>query len=227
MAVAGKNQLLDPDAVQRRAQVRRPLRERGKKRLEHLINATAAVLTRAPDGEISLADIAQESGVPLASVYHFFPNRIAALVALAGRHHAQLVQSARANDVLEGNWQDYVHTWHRRGAAYLNAHPDALRLFMGAGVSVEVRRLDLGGNERIADAHADQLRSAFRCDGLDDLEHYLKVAAGVLDGVWAVSYADHGTITPLYLEEGSRAVTAYLRCYLPDRLPLRQAPENI
>lgn len=214
---------LDPDAVQRRVHVRRPLRQRGVKRLELLLDATAAVLTRAPDGEISLADIAQESGVPLASVYHFFPNRIAALVALAGRHHGALATSSRQSNFRAGDWQSYVRQWHVAGADYLNARPDALRLFMGAGVSVEVRRLDFGGNERIASAHADRLRQDFHCDDIVDLEYYLKVSAGVLDGIWSISYAETGSITDEYLEEATMAVLAYLRCHLPERLKPRLA----
>jgi AcrR family transcriptional regulator len=218
---------LDPEVVQRRAHIRRPARARGVQRLNILLDATARVLERVTDGEISLADIAAESGVPLPSVYHFFPNRISALVALAARYHGELANSARTNMDSAPDWQGFMRMWYRRGANYLNERPAALRLFMGAGISLEVRHLDFGGNERIAAAHADQLRSVFRCDDIEDLEHYLRVSAGLLDGIWSLSYAEHGRVTDGYLAESTKAVIAYMRCYLPEHLPLRHPPSSI
>ena len=205
---------------------RRPQRRRGVARHALLLDATEMLLVAHPDADLSLAMIAEVAEVPLPSVYHFFPNRNAILVALAERYHADL--AAMANQRLDpppDGWQDIIRRRQGAGVAYLNAHPAALRLFMGAGVSVEVRTLDLRGNASLAAVRAAEFRHWYDCGALGDLEHWLAVSIGVMDGVWAISWAEHRVITPAYLDESVRASVAYLRCHLPETLPLRRIVE--
>ena len=209
--------------IERQIVLRRPLRTRGLRRVETLIDATERLLSRASGDDLSLASVAAEARVPLPSVYHFFPNRNAILVALAARYHRKLAELA--SQPLEPepeSWQDMVRMRQRIGVAYLNEHPAALRLFMGAGVSVEVRTLDLRGNATTATARAADMRQRYECAGLDNLEHWLAVSIGLMDGIWAISYAEHGRITEDYVVESTRAAIAYLRCYPPEHLPRRR-----
>lgn len=208
-----------PQEVEDRTGARRPQRQRGKQRFERLLDATEHVLAYGPEAEINLAMIATQAQVPLPSVYHFFPNRNAALVALAGRYHRELAAlSVAPLDPPPQSWQDIVRLRQRHGARYLNRHPAALRLFMGAGVSVEVRNLDLRGNSALAVRRADDFREHFDCRGLDGLENWIAISIGLMDGIWAISYAEHGTITDDYVLESTLATISYLRCYLPERL---------
>jgi AcrR family transcriptional regulator len=220
-SLQGKNPTTTEE-IERQIVLRRPLRTRGLRRVETLLDATERLLSRSRGDDLSLANIAAEAGVPLPSVYHFFPNRNAILVALAGRYHREL--ASFANEPLDpepDSWQETVRLRQQKGAAYLNAHPAALRLFMGAGVSVEVRTLDLRGNATLASRRAADMRERFECAGLTDLERWLAVSIGLMDGIWAVSYAEHGRITDDYVVESTRAAVAYLRCYLPEHLPHR------
>ncbi|MAM24601.1 MAG: hypothetical protein CML55_04345 [Rhodobacteraceae bacterium] len=202
--------------------VRQPQRKRGVIRFEHLLDATETLLTKWPDSDISLALVAKEAEVPLPSIYHFFPNKDAILVALAQRYHAQLAEMARAPlDPAPAGWQDIIRRRQQSGVRFLNDHPSALRLFMGAGVSAEVRTLDLQGNARLAEIRAEEFRHWFDCRGIADLETRLAVSIGVMDGVWAISWSQHRRLTDHYLEESIRASIAYLRCYLPEILPPR------
>ena len=212
------------DEIERRTAPRRPLRARGIRRVETLLDATEHLLVTRQDEDISLATIAAQAGVPLPSVYHFFPNRNAVLVALAGRYHRDLAAlSAKVLEPAPATWQDMIRRRQQIGAAYLNDHPAALRLFMGAGVSVEVRTLDLRGNASLAERRAADMRRLFDCRGLARLEHWLAVSIGLMDGIWAISYAESSRITPEYVEESSRAAIAYLRCFLPDELTRRNS----
>jgi len=206
--------------IERRNLPRRPQRKRGIRRFDLLLDAAEHLLGYSPNDDISLAAIAEQAGVPVPSVYHFFPNKNAALVALAGRYHRAL--DALAREPLlppPAQWQEIVRIRQRNGAKYLNRHPAALRLFIGAGVSVEVRNLDLRGNAALATTRAEDFRTYFACDHLANLEKWLANSIGVMDGIWAISYAEHGSITEDYLVESMRAAIAYLRCYLPEELP--------
>jgi AcrR family transcriptional regulator len=199
------------------------MRKRGLERLQLLLDVTADLLTEAVGEDISLAQIADRAGVPLASVYHFFPNRNAAFVALAQRYHQVLGASARAPiDPVPATWQDYIANRQRHGAAYLNANPAALRLFMGAAVSVEVRNTDLWGNAELARLRTAYLRSVFEMPNIPDLENRVAVSIALVDGIWALSYSQHRMITPEYLAESIRSAVAYLRCYLPEVLAPRR-----
>lgn len=198
---------------------RRPQRARGKERFMHLLDVTEALLAEHPDSDVTLAMIAERAAVPLPSVYHFFPNRNAIFVELSRRFHEELAALSRTDIVPPPQrWQDLVLTRQTRGRDYLNGRPAALRLFMGAGVSAEVRTLDLRGNSSLARLRAQEFRHRFECTGLDGLEDWLAVSFGLMDGIWTISYAEHGQITDRYLRESWRASVAYLRTYLPEDL---------
>ena len=200
----------------------RKLRKRGVKRLETLLDATAYLLEQRQDENISLADIAARADIPLASVYHFFPNRNAAFVMLAERYHRQIADQVTAPIVPRPqSWQEVVTYRQRRGSAYLNANPAAQRLFLGAGVSVEVRNTDLNGNASLARFYADLFCRYFEISQSAALEDMMANSIALMDGIWALSYSRHGRITDAFLTESTRASIAYLRCYLPEHLKPR------
>ncbi len=200
----------------------RKLRKRGVKRLEELLDATARLLETRLDDNISLAEIAAEADIPLASVYHFLPNRNAAFVMLAERYNSQM--SSRVTDEitpLPEKWQDIVAFRQKQGSLFLNSNPAAQRLFLGAGVSVEVRNTDLNGNAALAKSYAELLSSYFEIEASEFLENLMATSIALMDGVWALSYSRHGKITDAFVTESTTACIAYLRCYLPEYLPRR------
>lgn len=200
-----------------------PQRRRGVVRFEHLLDATEALLITHPEDDLSLSLVADQAGVPLPSIYHFFRNRNAILAALAERFHAQLADLARQPlTPRPERWQDIVRRRQIAGATFLNQHPAALRLFMGAGVSAEVRNLDLRGNASLAATRAAEFRHWFDCRAIPDLQHHLAISVGVMDGVWAISWSQHHCITDSYREAATQASVAYLRTILPEDLPRRQ-----
>lgn len=212
------SRIIDNDTASHRV----PMRKRGVERFELLLDATAQLLAERPDEDISLAQIAERADVPLASLYHFFPNRNAAFVALARRYHAALHEPGLENEATRpSRWQDVVESKQRIGAEYLNKNPAALRLFMGAGVSVEVRNTDLSGNAELARGRAEYLNRMFHIPYVRDLEKRIAVSIALMDGIWALSYSVHRSITNEYLEESIRASILYLRCYLPEFLEPR------
>ncbi|SFU49973.1 transcriptional regulator, TetR family [Methylobacterium sp. 174MFSha1.1] len=201
----------------------RPLRRRGVARLNLILDATESLLAENGAGDISLADIAAAAGVPLPSVYHFFPNRNAAFVALALRFNEEIYR--RSIEVLADpepqTWQELIDRKHCRAAEFQNGRPAALRLFLGAGVSVAVRKADLTGNARIAVSRARMFEAYFRMPVIPDFVAHLEIAAAAMDGVWSLSYGRHGLVTEAYRREATAATIAYLRRILPEILPRR------
>jgi AcrR family transcriptional regulator len=64
---------------------RKPVQKRSRERYERLLDATESLLSAQDAGSVGLYDIAKHANVPPASVYHFFPTKEAAFVALAER----------------------------------------------------------------------------------------------------------------------------------------------
>lgn len=196
-----------------------PVRKHAQERFDALLDATETLLARSLDEEISLAQIAELAAVPLASVYHFFPNRNAAFVALAQSFHSKLLHLARQpHKPLPQTWQEMLERNQRRSAAYLNNHPAALRLFMGAGVSVQVRNLDMAGNAALARLRVDQFSRYFEMPRIADFEKRVATAQAITDGVWALSYSVHSRVSDDYIIEAHRASCSYLRCFIPELL---------
>lgn len=199
------------------------MRRRGVERRNHILDATEIQLAARDASEISLADIAAQAGVPLASVYHFFPNRNAAFVALALRFNEEIYRRSiePLADPEPATWQELLEMKHRRAADFQNSRPAALRLFLGAGVSVAVRNADLTGNARIALSRARFFEAYFHMPVIPRFVEHLEIGAAAMDGIWALSYGRHALITDAYRQEATAATIAYLRRFLPEILPRR------
>jgi AcrR family transcriptional regulator len=201
----------------------RPMRKRGIERHNLLLDATERLLAESSDEDVSLAQIAEAAEVPLASVYHFFPNRNAAFVALALRFNEEFYRLSiePLTDPEPSSWQEMLDMKHARAAAFQNSRPAALRLFLGAGVSVVVRNADLSGNARIARSRERMFDAYFHMPYMPDFAERLEVSGAAMDGIWALSYGRHGSITEEFRKEATAVAITYLRRHLPEFLPRR------
>lgn len=200
----------------------RAMRKRGIERVNLLLDATERLLELHGNEDISLAQIAEAADVPLPSVYHFFPNRNAAFEALALRFNDEIYQRAiQPLAQTPDSWQELLKERHIRAAAFQNSRPAALRLFLGAGVSVAIRNSDFSSNARIARSRAKQFDAYFHMPIIEDLPLKLEMAAAANEGIWSLSYGRFGSITEEFRREGTATAIAYLRRYLPEVLPCR------
>lgn len=206
----------------------RPMRRRGVERYNLLLDSLETLLSRDVDEDISLAQIAEVAEVSLASVYYFFPNRNAVFVALARRFNDEIYQRSIVppTDPEPQSWQELLEMKHTAAAAYQNSRPAALRLFLGAGVSVAVRNADFAGNARIAQSRARMFEAFFDMHPMPQLPHWIEVSAAAMDGIWALSYGTHGHITDAYRQEGTACAITYLRRFLPEYLPRKPLTDD-
>lgn len=197
-------------------------RRRGKIRLKVLIEATDALLESSDVSEIGLYQIAERAGVPPASIYHFFPNKEAALIAVAEDYLLRFKEvGLRPLDPRPANWQELIAARVRGAARFYNEHVSLMRLFLGASLSAEVRKRDMAGTFAMAETRAELLERYFVVPPVPGWIGKLATSIAISDGIWALSYSQHGCIPDDAVEEGVRAVTAYLRSYLPDWLEPR------
>lgn len=75
-------------ATRRRASLaprRVPIQSRARRRVDRILDAAAELLAERPVSELTTAAIAARAGVPIGSLYQYFPNKLAVLAALARR----------------------------------------------------------------------------------------------------------------------------------------------
>ncbi|MEP3326225.1 MAG: TetR/AcrR family transcriptional regulator [Nitratireductor sp.] len=206
----------------------RPMRRRGVERYNLILDATEKLLSGSGDEDVSLAQIAEEAAVSLASVYYFFPNRNSVYVALALRFNEEIYERSirPLTDPEPQSWQELLDRKHAAAAAFQNSRPAALRLFLGAGVSAAVRSADFVGNARLARSRARMFEAYFDMQPSLRLAHWLELATCAMDGIWSLSYGYHGEITDDYRREATDCAVTYLRRYLPEYLPRKPVTEE-
>ena len=213
-----------PAPTPRGGQPRKPAQERSRVRYEALLDATAELLAERDFNDVGLYDIAERSGVPPASTYHFFPTKEAAFTALAARYLNRLTELLNAP--VEGSgldsWVDYLRVRFERAVDYYNTHAAFARIALSGSVISEIRTLDAQFLSESADnTPFGGLARHFVLPYLPDPQLKFAVLVGIYDGVWMTSYARHGRITEEYAREGLKAGISYCRTFLPEVLPLR------
>ena len=188
-----------------------------------LLDAADALLADRETTEVGLYDIAGAAKVPPASVYHLFPTKEAAFVALAERylmglsqHIVRPVQSAQLR-----RWQDFVTLENRRAIEYYNENKVMSKLFFGANVIPDIRILDVKNVAAASASTYGRMNKLFEMPYLHDPGTKFAALIGIYDGIWMTSYARHGRITADFARESELAGIEYCETFLPAVIPLR------
>jgi len=191
---------------------RRPSRSNGVERYHMLTAAAKRLMEKVGSEAVTIKAIAEEAGVPMASVYHFFPTPTAACVAVSETYLAEIaeligrsVPKRSADDV-----NAFIVVLMRRMVNWYRRNPTAMKLMLGSDYRWNIRLADLENNRGMAASIASRIarRFALREDGRH--ARILNTAISIGDAVWSLSMAEDGAITPYYAGEAERAVTAYL-----------------
>lgn len=108
---------------------RRPQQERGQRRVDAILEAAAAIVAEEGVAAATMHAIAKRSGTTIGSMYHFFPDREAVLVALMERHGRAI--GAVAAELTTVDWahlalEEVVDRYVDQLVGYARAHPDLL-----------------------------------------------------------------------------------------------------
>jgi AcrR family transcriptional regulator len=209
------------------AEPRRPSQQRSRLRFKMLLDAADALLCDKETTEVGLYDLAGAAKVPPASVYHLFPTKEAAFVALAERYlvglSSHITRPVPAGELQR--WQDFITLEIHRAIEYYNANPVMSKLFFGANVIPDVRILDVKNVEAASASTYGRMNNVFEMPYLYNADTKFAALIGIYDGIWMTSYARHGRITTDFARESEMAGIAYCQTFLPAVIPLR-APKD-
>ena len=209
---------------------REPRQARSRARVAQILAAADAILSVEGFEALTVRRIAQEAGVPVGSIYQFFPDKaavvdalahgyigefdaaIAALVASASSAPAAGAAATGAGAGDPGEWSDPVGRLVDEFAELYRSRPGYVALWSGRHLSPELARADEANNLAIATGVRRILVArGILADG-PELERNAQVAVRVADALlqFAFSSAADGDEAVL------RELKTLLRLYLAD-----------
>jgi AcrR family transcriptional regulator len=200
---------------------RAPLQSRGQATFDHILDATSRLLDELGLEGINTNTIAKAAGVNIATLYQYFPNKRAVLLALFQRQAQRRVGTAQSLLAGIGRTPD----WPARidgfvdGMARLRAElPGTAALMQAMRVDPELREYNLRAGEAASAALAEELIAAGRLSREDArivARCVLEVNAALID-VWQQAF---GGRNGRLLRELKQLHSRYLAAYLPEPGP--------
>jgi AcrR family transcriptional regulator len=199
-------------AVSAELRRRQPVQERSRKRVERILASALNLLNAGGADAVTTRAIASAAGIPVATVYQFFPNREAILVELleaflARRDVEGLALLAELTPATLDEVFGEICRFHRDGLAEYPHMADLYYTYRANGMVPDARDLRA--------AFAKYLHSRLTEWGIIDAavpRTALQFAVELGDHI--IELAHHsGPDAARILDEGVRAITSYLRSY--------------
>lgn len=197
---------------------KKPLQERSRDRVDRVLKVAEKLVAEVGPEGLSIPEVARVSGVPRASIYQFFPNKYALLLAISDIHLRRVSDLvAGLRDQLQGgSLEDIARLTTRSTADYYNQHPVASVLILGgpmsrnAYLSQEITIQDIGRQLRLLLTHNNpELR-------VPESPDVMTIAVEIAFACMKHSYYTHATITDEMAGQAALAALAYLRSVLGD-----------
>ena len=204
---------------------RRPSQDRSRDRVERILDATSALLGDTPVDKITTAAIAEEAGVPIGSVYQYFPNKLAVLAELARRVMEQV--DTKTASLITGDFG--VLPWDQAIDRAIDAtmqgyaeQPGYLQLLLSIRPTPEFRLITDESNARVAALLAlhPALQAVIPADRIELVTRAAIQAANSLQD-WALS-SDDPALTNRITSEMKILLKGYLAVYMDESSPYRR-----
>jgi AcrR family transcriptional regulator len=204
---------------------RRPSQERSRDRVERILDATAALLGDTPVEKITTAAIAELAGVPIGSVYQYFPNKLAVLAELARRVMEQVdlkTASLIAEDFGVLPWDQAIDRAIDATMQGYAEQPGYAQLLLSIRPTPEFRAITDESNERVAAMLAlhPALQAVIPADRIQLVTRAAIQAANSLQD-WALS-EDDPELTNQIISEMKTLLKGYLAVYMDESSPYRR-----
>ena len=203
---------------------RRPSQDRSRDRVERILDATAALLGDTPVDKITTAAIAEEAGVPIGSVYQYFPNKLAVLAELARRVMEQV--DTKTASLIAGDFG--VLPWDQAIDRAIDAtmqgyaeQPGYLQLLLSIRPTPEFRLITDESNARVAALLAlhPALQAVIPADRIELVTRAAIHAANSLQD-WALS-SDDPALANRITSEMKTLLKGYLAVHMDETSPYR------
>ena len=203
---------------------RKPRQERSRDRVERILEATAALLGDTPADKITTAAIAAKAGVPIGSVYQYFPNKLSVLAELA-RQVMEQVDLETASSIAEDfgilPWDQAIDRAIDATMQGYTKQPGYVQLLLSIRPTPEFRAITDESNERIAAmlAFHPALQALIPPDRIQLVTRSAIQAVNALQD-WALSEGDPELANRI-ISEMKTLLKGYLAVYMDESSPYR------
>jgi AcrR family transcriptional regulator len=203
---------------------RKPRQERSRDRVERILEATAALLGDTPVDKITTAAIAEKAGVPIGSVYQYFPNKLSVLAKLA-RQVMELVDLETASSIAEDfgilPWDQAIDRAIDATMQGYAKQPGYVQLLLSIRPTPEFRAITDESNERVAAMLAvhPALQAVIPPDRIQLVTRSAIQAVNALQD-WALS-EDDPELANRIISEMKTLLKGYLAVYMDESSPYR------
>jgi AcrR family transcriptional regulator len=185
-----------------------------------LLSAAKSLLCARDLNEITIPAVSELAGIPVSSVYHFFPDMRELYKALARDITDEMTEIAPAISHA-ATWQECLRGFMTASSSFFNANPAARQLMLGPTTPPDIKNAACHDDYRFGVALHRQLAAAFHLPYLKDPDGICFRAILIAEALFCFSVAEHGCITAFMLDEAILAATSYLGIYLPQKLEPR------
>lgn len=140
---------------------RRPAQQRSRERVEKLLGAAAELIAAAGSDGLKMSEVAARAGVPIGSLYQYFPDKSALIHALSERYFAEGrrcvengLAAAETPDDLARAFEALVDEYH----ALFRQEPVLCDIRSGTQADRSLRALDLADARANGAILADAIR---------------------------------------------------------------------
>ncbi len=195
--------------------------QQGRVRRQKLLMGAKKLSETQPINDITLAAVCEEAGIPRASAYHFFPNIEAIFLALRFLNAIEILEILETVETENyDRWQGYLTALIERSLNIFHEdHTKAKLIYDTNTPDFEGDSFGEDMDHQIAHLVYKRLSERYEMPKFEDIEDVFLVTYSIINGIFTLSYRLHKNITDKYLQEAVTASIAYLRCYLPEKLP--------
>ena len=191
-----------------------PTQARSRRQVAKVLDAAARIVVRDGVEALTTREIAKAAGVPIATLYQYFADKEAVLIALTQRDtddmDAEVAAALAALDVVtvatvvRATMEAFVRVYHRRRAF--------VEIYLRGRTNIAVHHYGREHNARVAAS----LRDYAVAEGLIGPELTLeraRLAVEVGDRIFQLAFEESDEGDPDLVEEGIVLVTGYLERY--------------
>lgn len=197
---------------------RQPKQARGRAKVEQIIVAAQQIIEDQSADALSSPAVAEMAGIPVASVYQFFPTRYAILNEI-GRRQVEGLSTAMAplfeENAISG-WREGFERAIEIAANYIRGNKLATELFLRGPIIPEILNAHLEADDKVAEMITEILPEEERAKVLNTENglNPIRVAINLAVATMALGHRMQGDITENVVAETKSVVNSYLDTYL-------------
>lgn len=198
--------------------MREPVQARSRDRVERVLEATASLIETRSLNDITIALVAEKSGVGRATIYQFFPTLYAIYNALGERYLDELATDMNRDKAARhaATWQETADALVDCAVAFHRRNPAARSIFLGDGSVRGIRTVERDYDRRFARAMRDIFGKRLDLPPAAEGDP-MQIIVVIATSIFSLAVFQDGTIGDFYREQTKLAVRSYIKAVLAQR----------